>query len=115
MLKTQWKNEEERENEAERQRFLLNRERNLELAAHNATERELHQLALQAEKQSDKDLLASALERERAIEQIEANEKARQRAETIEIQKYLQSQKSNAAEKERMIDGLVAEENAKQW
>lgn len=29
--------------------------------------------------------------------------------------KYLQSQKSNAAEKERMIDGLVAEENAKQW
>lgn len=95
MLKTQWKIEEEREKEAERQRFLLNRERNLELTAHNATERELHNLAQQAEKQRDKDLLESALARERAIEQIEQDEKARQRAETIEIQKYLTTQKSN--------------------
>jgi len=61
----------------------------LELTAHNATERELHQLALQAEKQRDKDLLDSALARERAIDKIEQDEKARQRAETIEIQKYL--------------------------
>jgi len=87
----------------------------LELAAHNATERELHNLAAQSEKQRDKDLLESALERERAIERIEQDEKAKQRAETIEIQRYLQTQKADRAEHDKMIESLVAEENAKQW
>ena len=39
MLKTQWQHEEEREKDAEKQRFLLNRERNLELIQHNAQEK----------------------------------------------------------------------------
>lgn len=39
MLKQQWAIEEEKEKEDTRQRFLLNRERNLELIAHNATEK----------------------------------------------------------------------------
>lgn len=89
MLKTQWKTEEEREKESERQRLLLNRERNLELASHNATEKELHHIAGQADKQRDKDMLDSALARERAIEQIENEERIKQKAETIELQKYL--------------------------
>jgi hypothetical protein len=36
MLKNQWAIEDEREKDAERQKFLLNRERNLELIQHNA-------------------------------------------------------------------------------
>jgi len=94
---------------------LLNRERNLELNAQNATEKELRALAEQREKQRDKDMLNLALARERAIEQTENEERARVRAETIELQNYLASQKSNKAEHEKMIDALVAEENAKQW
>ena len=39
MLNTQWKNEEEHEKEIERQKFLLNRERNLELIRHNEAEK----------------------------------------------------------------------------
>jgi len=39
MLNTQWKSEEEREKESDLQRHLLNRERNLELIQHNATEK----------------------------------------------------------------------------
>jgi len=39
MLKNQWAIEEEKEKEDTRQRFLLNRERNLELISHNATEK----------------------------------------------------------------------------
>lgn len=39
MLKKQWQVEEEKEKRAEQQRFLLNRERNLELINHNATEK----------------------------------------------------------------------------
>lgn len=45
MLKQQWINEEEREKKAEQQKFLLNRERNLELINHNATEKQLREQA----------------------------------------------------------------------
>lgn len=38
MLQAQWKAEEEREKELERQRFVLNRERNLDLIRHNEAE-----------------------------------------------------------------------------
>lgn len=36
MLKAQWAIEDEKEKDADRQKFLLNRERNLELIQHNA-------------------------------------------------------------------------------
>ena len=45
MLKEQWTNEEEREKRAEQQKFLFNRERNLELINHNATEKQLREQA----------------------------------------------------------------------
>ena len=41
MLTGQWQSEEQREKEAERQLFILNRERNLDLIAHNEVERGL--------------------------------------------------------------------------
>jgi hypothetical protein len=41
MLKEQWKKEEEHEREMERQRFIVNRERNLELIRHNEAEQTL--------------------------------------------------------------------------
>ena len=41
-----------------------------------------------AEKQRDLQLLQTALERERAIEQLEHEEKMAHRRETIELQKY---------------------------
>ena len=41
MLKTQWAKEEANEKEAQRQLFVLNRERNLDLIAHNEVERGL--------------------------------------------------------------------------
>ena len=39
MLKNQWQKEEEDEKEVERQKFVLNRERNLELIRHNEAEK----------------------------------------------------------------------------
>lgn len=45
MLKTQWVNEDAREKEAERQQFILNRERNMELINHNAHEKALREQA----------------------------------------------------------------------
>ena len=41
MLKDQWAREVHADNEAERQKFVLNRERNLEIIQHNVAEREL--------------------------------------------------------------------------
>jgi hypothetical protein len=43
MLKTQWTKEEEYEREMDRQKFILNRERNLELIRHNEAEKRLRE------------------------------------------------------------------------
>jgi hypothetical protein len=44
MLKGQWAKEIEADKEAERQKFILNREGNLELINHNAAEKELRSI-----------------------------------------------------------------------
>jgi hypothetical protein len=54
MLSEQWKREEEQEREMERQKFILNRERNLELIRHNEAEKKLREEQLQFEKERDK-------------------------------------------------------------
>jgi len=54
MLNKQWVKEEEDEKEAERQKFILNRERNLELINHNAAEKELRHIQEEADKTRDK-------------------------------------------------------------
>ena len=45
MLREQWAVEEQKEKQDAEQRFLLNRERNLELISHNATEKALREQA----------------------------------------------------------------------
>jgi len=57
MLKHQWAREVQADNEAERQKFVLNRERNLEIIQHNVAERELAAIQANAEKSRDKDML----------------------------------------------------------
>jgi alkylated DNA repair dioxygenase AlkB len=44
MLKQQWQIEAEADTKAEKEKFILNRERNIELINHNAAERELRQI-----------------------------------------------------------------------
>lgn len=88
MLREQWAKEIESDKEAERQKFLLNRERNLELINHNAAERELRNIQTDQEKLRDKELLQAALAREKALADIEEAEKAQRRKEVIELQQY---------------------------
>lgn len=88
MLIEQWAKEIESDKEAERQKFLLNRERNLELINHNAAERELRNIQTDQEKLRDKELLQAALAREKALADIEEVEKAQRRKEVIELQQY---------------------------
>jgi hypothetical protein len=57
MLKTQWAIEDEKDRKAEHERFLLNRERNLDLIHHNAQEKQIREIAENAEKQRDKIML----------------------------------------------------------
>lgn len=44
MLKHQWAREVAADHEADRQKFVLNRERNLEIIQHNVAERELNRI-----------------------------------------------------------------------
>lgn len=55
----------------------------------------------------------ATLEREKALEQLEYEERMRHRQETIELQKYAQQVSGDKKAYEAMIDRLVAEENAK--
>lgn len=61
MLQHQWTKELDADKEAQRQQFVLNRERNLELISHNAAERELRSIQNEVEKSRDKQLLDNAL------------------------------------------------------
>ena len=88
MLRQQWAVEEQKEKQDAEQRFLLNRERNLELISHNATEKELREAAAQHERTRDKVLLEAALKRERDIEQVEADERLARRREIQELQSH---------------------------
>jgi len=115
MLKSQWQIEEEREKRAEQQKFLLNRERNLELINHNATEKQLREQAETQDRLRDKDLLSNALTKEKAIEDLEAAEKKARRDEIVELQKHYGQQAEDKAAYEKMLEDAVQNENAKQW
>ena len=115
MLKSQWQIEEEREKRAEQQKFLLNRERNLELINHNATEKQLREQAEMQDRLRDKDLLSNALTKEKAIEDLEAAEKKARRDEIVELQKHYGQQAEDKAAYEKMLEDAVQNENAKQW
>ena len=115
MLREQWAVEDAKDKEAEHQKFLLNRERNLQLIQHNAQEKQIRELADLAEKQRDKQMLEKALAREAALKRLEEEEKEARKREMIELQKHYNQGRIDKAAYEKMIDDLVAEENAKQW
>ena len=115
MLKQQWINEEEREKKAEQQKFLLNRERNLELINHNATEKQLREHAEEQDRLRDKELLNAALHREKQMQDLEAAEKQARRNEILELQRHYGNVANEKAEYEKMVDQLVENENIKQW
>lgn len=115
MLKEQWIKEEEREKRNEQQKFLLNRERNLELINHNATEKQLREHAEMQDKARDKVLLEAAMKKEKDIEDLEAAERAALKKEIVELQKHYGQQAEDKAAYEKMIEQLVENENIKQW
>lgn len=115
MLKTQWAREIESDKEAERQKFILNRERNLELINHNAAERELRQIQLEKEKARDKELLAAALHREQALASIEDAEKQQRRKEVIELQQYYKQAGADKEAYEKLVDEFVQQEAERQY
>lgn len=82
---------------------------------HNEGELRLRQTALEQEKGRDKDMLATALEREEAIKNLEERERQARREEVMELQKFYQEGKADKAAYEKMIENLVATDNAKQW
>ena len=110
MLKTQWAKELEADKEADRQKFILNRERNLELINHNAAEKQLREVQTDADKMRDRELLEYNLKREQAMIDLEKAAVAARRKEVIELQAYYQ----RAAEDKQAFEIAVDEEVAKE-
>jgi hypothetical protein len=88
----------------------LNRERNLEIIQHNVAERELGRIQSEAEKARDKELLADALAREKALEEIEEAERLARRKEVIELQQYYKQSASDKQAYEKLVDEFVQQE-----
>ncbi|CAI2367319.1 unnamed protein product [Moneuplotes crassus] len=95
-----WKLENKKEEEMERQRNLINKERNLELIRHNQMEKEIKNLEEEKEKERDKFLLQQALDRERAMEELEKQEKEERRQEAKELQNHYKQQSDDAKKKD---------------
>jgi len=75
MLNEKWKQEQEADKEAEKQKFILNRARNIELIKHNEAEKQLRSMQSETEKARDMELLEAAIAREKALQEIEEKEK----------------------------------------
>ena len=115
MLNNQWKSEEERERELERQKFVLNRERNLELIRHNEAEKQLREEQLRLEKERDKEMLGKALTKEQQLERLEQEEKMKRRQEVVDLQKYYLQKAEDKKAEEQLIEYLTWLESEKQW
>ena len=107
MLSNQWKREEEQEKEMERQKFVLNRERNLDLIKHNEAEKQLRDTQIAAEKDRDKHMLNAALDREAALLRLEQAEKEARRGEIVELQKHYFKQAADKKAEEQYIEHLT--------
>lgn len=107
MLKTQWTKEEHNEKEAERQLFILNRERNLDLIAHNEVERGLRSQKESIEKQRDREMLEAQLKREADLENLENAEKNSRRREVVELQKHYFQEAADKKKEEELLEHLT--------
>jgi hypothetical protein len=114
MLNNLWKIEDEKEREMERQKLLLNRERYLELIRHNQMEKEIKDMEECKEKERDKLLLQSALDRENALHNLELQEKDEKRQEAKELQEHYKQQSDDQLREEIMIEQLTLLEEEKQ-
>lgn len=114
MLNELWKLEEDKEKETERQRLLLNKERNLELIRHNQLEKEVKDLEEQKEKERDKMLLQMALDRENALHNLEVQEKEERRRDAKELQEHYKQQSDDQQREEAEIEYLTQLEEEKQ-
>lgn len=115
MLKEQWILEQEQERELERQKHLLNKERNLELLRHNDAEKLLKEDQLRSEKERDKQMLSTAIGREKEIERLEQEERSRRRKEVIDLQKFYMEKAEDKKAEDQLVDYLTWLESEKQW
>ena len=115
MLKEQWNKEHASDKEAERQKFVLNKERNLELIQHNAAEKVLRDAQVGLDKARDRELLEAALAKEKALADIEEAEKIKRRQQVIELQKYYKKAAADAGAWEREVDAFVQAEAERQF
>jgi hypothetical protein len=114
MLNELWNVEQEKCKEMERQKLLLNKERNLELIRHNQMEQEIRDMEDHKEKQRDKHMLQTALDRENALHNLEMQEKEERRQEAKELQEHYKQQSDDQQREEAMIEYLTRLEEEKQ-
>eukprot|EP01017_Pseudomicrothorax_dubius_P039086 TRINITY_DN5950_c0_g2_i1.p1 TRINITY_DN5950_c0_g2~~TRINITY_DN5950_c0_g2_i1.p1 ORF type:complete len:485 (+),score=193.00 TRINITY_DN5950_c0_g2_i1:127-1581(+) len=115
MLREQWKEEEERQKLQEREQAMLSMELNADLIEHYRALSRQKEEEIKREKDADKEFIARTIAREKALQELEQEERARVRKETHD---YLWNFKNRTDEyhtHEQELERIVREENEKQW
>jgi hypothetical protein len=114
MLKTQWKEEDQRAKAIEEERLRNKKELNIELIKHNELEKGLKGKLLDIEKGRDKAMIAQIMDENRRQAELEMEMKLKRLAEAKETLKTLDNRAELQRQEDLAIERLAEEEKNRQ-
>jgi len=114
-LKEQWKLDDEKELETQRQKKIMNKQMYVDIEKYNQKEESLRKKKIEFERQKDKELVDSILAKEKALEIIEHEEKEKKIKEFQQNKKYLEFIMHQKKEAEIWMDKIAQAEADREY
>ena len=114
-LKEQWKQDEEMEAQEKLNRLMQNKAVNEDIKLFNEKEEEERNRKLKIEKEQDKQLINAIVEKEKALDEIDKEEKIKRKKEFYENKKYLEYVMNQKKEAELWMDKIAQQEADKEY
>lgn len=115
MLRAEWQKEDERFRRQQQELSLLNKELNNEIMISNQDQKRKKKQDKDIEKLLDKDLIRRIIQKQQAIEKIQADQRKRSRQETKAYLLNFKNRSKELREYEKDLDKLIEEQDRKQW
>lgn len=114
-LREQWQRDNQNEEEEKRKRLLENVEVNRDIEKYNIKENYEKQKKSEYEKAKEKELIESVVQKEKALDLIDRQEKEKKMKEFIQNKRYMQHIMQQKKEQETWMDILAQEETKRQF
>ena len=114
-LKEHWKQDEEMEAQEKLNRLMQNKAVNEDIKLFNEKEEEERNRKLKIEKEQDKQLINAIVEKEKALDEIDKEEKIKRKKEFYENKKYLEYVMNQKKEAELWMDKIAQQEADKEY